>query len=40
LGSLVGQDLAKGLLIALVVVGALMATFAPVLGQTFVGLFK
>ncbi len=35
LGSMVGQDIAKGLMIALVIFGATLATFAPVLGKTF-----
>ncbi|HLK57726.1 MAG TPA: DUF6754 domain-containing protein [Chthonomonadaceae bacterium] len=39
LGSLVGQDIAKGVLIALVVVGAALASLAPVLGQAFVKFF-
>ena len=39
LGSMVGQDIAKGMLIALVVFGAVLATFAPVLGKSFGSLF-
>ena len=33
LGSLVGQDISKAILIALVVIGTLLATFSPLLGQ-------
>lgn len=40
LGSMVGQDIAKGLLIAIVLFGATLATFAPFMGKAFGKLFQ
>ncbi len=40
LGSIVGQDIAKALLIILIVLGSLIATFAPQLGAVFTAFLK
>lgn len=40
LGSMVGQDIAKGILIALIVVGSALATFAPLLAAAFAKLLQ
>ncbi len=40
LGSMVGQDIAKGILITVILFGAALATFAPVLGKSFGALFN
>jgi hypothetical protein len=40
LGSIVGQDIAKALLIALVVTGSIVATLMPVLGDVFTAFLK
>jgi hypothetical protein len=40
LGSMVGQDIAKGLLIALIVAGAFLTTFFPIAGQAFIKWFQ
>ena len=40
LGSMVGQDIAKGLLIALIVAGAFLMTFFPFAGQAFIKWFQ
>jgi hypothetical protein len=40
LGSLVGQDIAKGILIAVILLGVALSTFLPIVGQTFNGYFK
>lgn len=40
LGSLVGQDISKGILLAIVLIGAALASVAPTVGQAFLQLFK
>lgn len=40
LGSMVGQDIAKGLVLVLVLIGTALVTFAPLTGQAFGKLFK
>ena len=40
LGSIVGQDIAKAILILLVLIGTALVTFYPLIGQTFIGWFK
>jgi hypothetical protein len=40
LGSLVGQDISKGILLAIIVIGTLLAGVAPTLGAMFSSLFK
>lgn len=40
LGSLVGQDIAKGVLLLLLLIGTLLVTFAPILGSLFMTKLK